>query len=133
MSSRFKVTFNDSEDLGFAKSAYTLGAISFDELKEWIVFVISEEEEVPSFFFDILDIKEADRAELTKSRIYGGFSPHWSSDLDKQDALIGISVLRGRHQAHGDYRKEILCILERNPDVSLTFKRLFPFIDLPES
>ena len=125
---RFRLTKNDCEDIGFAQSCLTAGIISFDELKQWLFWVIETEDDVPNYIWDIIDLKE--KFDFVPLRIMG-FNPYWEHTDDEDDALDGIGYKRSLDfNSDAVSRSDALQKLIANPHIEERFRKTFPFIDL---
>ena len=47
----------DSFLIGFIEEAYVRNAITLDEMKTWIYELLKQHDDLPPYFFDILDIE----------------------------------------------------------------------------
>ena len=128
MQRRFQLTKDDSADIAFATSSLIIGAITFEEFKEWLYFVIEHSDEVPSYFFDILNAREKFNFTL-KVADYLGFWAAWDASDSELDALRGIGFYRFP-EFHSDVvqRDQALKALAQNPHVEKRFREMFPFI-----
>lgn len=121
------LTKNNCDDIGFAKSCLLAGVISFDEFKKWLFWVVENEEEVPNYFWDLIDLKEKD--EFNPLRIMG-FNPYWSHSDDEDDALDGIGYKRKPDfTSDATSRTDALRKLANNPHIEKRFRETFPFIE----
>lgn len=129
MQRRFHVTKEDSTDIGFAVTCLIAGVITFEEFKDWLYFVIERSEEAPSYFFDILDVKEKFDFTLKVSK-YLGFWAAWNATDHELDALQGIGFRRfPEFHSDASQREEALRMLAENPHVEKQFREMFPFIE----
>ena len=122
-----RLTKDDCEDIGFAASCLTAGILSFDEFKQWLFWVIENEDDVPNYVWDIIDLKE--KLDFVPLRIMG-FNPYWEHTDDEDDALDGIGYTR-RSDFNSDAvsRSDALQKLADNSHVEDRFKATFPFIE----
>ncbi len=122
-----RLTKDDCEDIGFAKSCLTAGILSFDEFKQWLFLVIENEDDVPNYVWDIIDLKE--KFDFVPLRIMG-FNPYWKHTNDEDDALDGIGYKR-RSDFNSDAvsRSDALQKLADNSHIEDRFKTTFPFIE----
>lgn len=128
---KFALTRNNPGDLGFALSSLIFSAVTFTEFKQWIYHVIEHEDvdEIPSYFFEVLDIKEKFDFTL-KSRQIIGFHPSWDGGDEEDDALCGICYKRfPDYRSDAASREDALAALARNPHIEERFRKTFPFID----
>lgn len=87
----FRLTREDSADIGFATTCLTISAITFEEFKEWLHRVIEVSDDCPSWVFDILDLKEKFDYTLRVRQIIG-FIP--SAGLSDDELCSGWYRLR---------------------------------------
>ena len=129
----WRLTKNDGEDIGFADACLIFDAVSWDEFREWLYFLIGELDEVPTYFFDLLDMK--DRTEcLCHSHESMGFSGGTNLTKGEFSALTGIAYKRGFYDTPIDYdpvitRRGAMKALARSPHIEERFRETFPFID----
>jgi len=117
---------DNPRDIGFVHACITTGIITFDELKDWIYYVIENYEDVPSYFFKILDLE--DRRDY-KSLDILGYVPHWEFDDSDIDALVGIGFKRKKTSSDDHLtREEALAALQRKPHIEKKFYEMFPFL-----
>ncbi|WP_052265441.1 hypothetical protein [Ruegeria sp. ANG-R] len=126
---QFHLVKNDSADIGFATTCLIGGIITFSEFKDWLYFVIENTDEVPNYFFDILDIDE--KFDYTLRTVnYLGFHPSWDASEVELLALDGIAFLRFHdHQTDASQREGATSALRSNPHVEERFRETFPFIE----
>ncbi len=126
---KLELTKQNSSDIGFSSSSLIAGALTFDESKEWIYYVIEHSDEVPNYFFDILDLKE--RPDYTRHiREVLGFRPSWGVTEEKMAALIGIGYKRFPEYSMDNASKaSAIKALEESPDIDARFRSIFPFIE----
>ena len=121
----FKLTREDNgEDIGFAISCMYSQAITLDEFKSWIDYVIlnSKVEDLPSYIWEIVDWDG-------KYIIYEyiGFTPY-GIEGRLSDALTGIAIKRNMDIFEPVSKKKALDALRKNPNLVKKFKDFFPFI-----
>ena len=124
----FRLTKNDSSDIGFALTCLLCGAIHFREFKDWLYFVIEHADDPPSYLFDMLDVTL--RVDFKPNQIMGWTASGRVSD-DEMDALEGIGFLREIH--HFEDRIPRLVAIEKltsNETFFVKVKAFFPFLDL---
>lgn len=123
---KLRLERNDSDDIGFVHACFIPGIITINEYKEWIYYVIEKYDDIPSYFFKILDI-DAKRDYKTRDVI--GFVPDYEPQRAEYDALIGIGFKRGAIATNDNLtREEALRALERNPHIEKKFYEMFPFL-----
>ena len=130
MHSKFALNKGNSGDIAFANAALTACAVSFDEFKEWIYFLIQECDELPLYVYSILDVKEKFDYTLRQQEVIG-FTAYWDGKTKKEYyALIGIAYKRNvSHISDACDREEALQALRDNPHIEQRFRETFPFID----
>jgi identified by metaGeneAnnotator len=121
----FRLTREDNgEDIGFAISCMYSQAITLDEFKSWIDYVIlnSKLEDLPSYIWEIVDWDG-------KYNIYEyiGFTPY-GIEGRLSDALTGIAIKRNMDIFEPVSKKKALDALRKNPNLVKKFKDFFPFI-----
>ena len=121
----FRLTREDNgEDIGFAISCIYSQAITLDEFKSWIDYVIlnSKVEDLPSYIWEIVDWDG-------KYNIYKyiGFTP-CGIEGRLSDALTGIAIKRNMDIFEPVSKKKALDALRKNPNLVKKFKDFFPFI-----
>ncbi|MGE4323162.1 MAG: hypothetical protein AB7E60_09060 [Sphingobium sp.] len=125
----FRLTREDSTDIGFATTCLTLSAVSFDEFRDWLYHVIGASDEWPDYLLDILDLKQKFDYTLHVRRILG-FIPGANLSDDEYRAVDGIAYRRfPRHQSDGSTKETALTALARNPRIEQLFRTLFFAID----
>jgi hypothetical protein len=126
----FRLTKEDGEDIGFASTCLVASAISFSEFKEWLYYVIQHSNNVPNYFFDILDIEEKFDYTLKRNSIVG-FTPSWEGARQEEHAIDGIAYKRNpNHNSDSVSRNDALIALKENPHIEKRFRELFPFVNL---
>ena len=117
----------DCDDIAFVLACFNCWAISLDELKEWVYFVVGEQDEVPAYFWDVLDVKE--RQEVNSLRLLG-YVPHWDHTLSDARAVDAIAYQRNPGFQSDFVGKELAqkCWQE-NPHIEQRFRTMFPFIE----
>lgn len=121
----FKLTREDNgEDIGFAISCMYSQAITLDEFKSWIDYVIlnSKVEDLPSYIWEIVDWDG--KYNISK---YIGFTP-CGIEGRLSDALTGIAIKRNMDIFESISKKKALDALRKNPNLVKKFKDFFPFI-----
>lgn len=135
MAAPFRLTKEDGADLAFALACRDCGAVSRDELVDWVYRVIelTDPADLPSHMFDLLDAL----ADTRPDRIYQTpkMLPFNPSDPDLRakalDALAGIAHVRGEGPTDTISRAGALAALKAQTWVMRRFREQFPFIDLP--
>ncbi|WP_118843748.1 hypothetical protein [Haemophilus haemolyticus] len=121
----FKLTREDNgEDIGFAISCMYSQAITLDEFKSWIDYVIlnSKVEDLPSYIWEIVDWDG--KYNISK---YIDFTP-CGIEGRLSDALTGIAIKRNMDIFEPISKKKALDALRKNPNLVKKFKDFFPFI-----
>ena len=87
---KWKIHKENSEDLGFALACLDYQAITIEELKKWLEIVLMDTptEELPNYFFDLID---GDVFDIFKNMSY---VPHSSLSRYEKYALEGIAYIR---------------------------------------
>ncbi len=84
------LTKNDNNEIGFVLTSLFKHAITLDELKEWCYLVIRDNDDYPTYIFDIIDFEGA----IAHLPNVIGFSPSWCYPEDAKKALYGIAYIR---------------------------------------
>ena len=125
---KWKIHKENSEDLGFAISCFFKGAITADEFKKWLEIVLMDTptEELPNYFFDLID---GDVFDIFKNMSY---VPHSSLSRYEKYALEGIAYIRKVRSLTDMLAKEetALKALQNNPQILERFKQFFPFVEI---
>ena len=134
----WRITKEDSADLGFAMAALMARAVTLAEFRHWVDRVITDlpAEALPAWFLDLSTLADDGRVILTLHETIG-FAPY-DPMLERRGpaaALDGIAALRGR-PAPRDHDpwvapEKARAPVERHPEVAARFHAVFPFIDLP--
>lgn len=128
------LTKNNSTDLGFANSAFFIGAISWEEFKQWLFGLIETYPvaDLPTYIFDVAAISEPADYGPRIEEIYGFWPALISEDEDDaRRALHGIAFVRDvQHCTPFVTRQKAFEALERHPEIADRFRLLFPFIRL---
>ena len=118
----------NSEDLGFALMCLSYQSITIEELKKWLDIVLMDTptEELPNYFFDLID---GDVFDIFKNMSY---VPHSSLSRYEKYALEGIAYLRKVRSLTDMLVKEetALKALQNNPQILERFKKFFPFVEI---
>ena len=118
----------NSEDLGFALMCLSYQSITIEELKKWLDIVLMDTptEELPNYFFDLID---GDVFDIFKNMSY---VPHSSLSRYEKYALEGIAYIRKVRSLTDMLAKEetALKALQNNPQILERFKKFFPFVEI---
>ena len=116
------------EDLGFALACLDYQAITIEELKKWLDIVLMDTptEELPNYFFDLID---GDVFDIFKNMSY---VPHSSLSRYEKYAVEGIAYIRKIRPLTDMLAKEetALKALQNNPQILERFKKFFPFVEI---
>ena len=133
MSANLRLTKNDSADIAFVENCLMSGAISQNELRQWLYHIIENTDNIPTYVFDLLDTKDLREMFRGANGPIGFFT---SSDLNdaESDAVTGIAYKRGHYDrplGHDVYigRDAALEALEKNLHIEKRFREMFPFIE----
>jgi len=134
MGHNFRLTQDDSSDIAFAENCLMSGAISQDELRQWLYHVIESADDIPTFVFDLLDTKDL---RIMFRGLNGplGFFPCSDLNTGESDAITGIAYKRGYYdgpRGHDVYidRDTALAALEQNAHILKRFRDTFPFVEI---
>ena len=129
MKRQYRLTKGNSEDIAFATTSLAMRVLTFSEFKKWLYFVIERSDEVPNYFFDILDLEESFDYTL-KVADYLGFWAAWDASDGELEALRGVGFKRfSNFRSDASHRNSALAALEANPRVEEKFRETFPFIE----
>lgn len=122
-------TFEDSSILGFAIKCQIKGVITFEELKEFLYEIISQNsiQDIPTFFWDLIDVSYDNMLHLEKII---GFSPYCTLSDDESNALYGIGYIRWNDYSCPINRTYAIECLSQNMHIFERFKRFFPFVNI---
>ncbi|MHA3915552.1 hypothetical protein [Halovulum sp. GXIMD14793] len=124
----FRLSKNDSSDIGFALSCLQSGAIQFGKFKEWLYHVIEHAEEPPSYIFDMLDVGK--QVDFKAFRIMGFVASGQLTD-QQCDALEGIGFLRGIRDFEDQVsREDAIAAFRADPEFETRVRLFFPFLDM---
>ena len=116
------------EDLGFALACLDYQAITIEELKKWLEIVLMDTptEELPNYFFDLID---GDVFDIFKNISY---VPHSSLSRYEKYALEGIAYIRKVRPLIDMVVKEETALksLQNNPQILERLKKFFPFVEI---
>ena len=123
-----KIHKENSEDLGVAISCFFKGAITADEFKKWLDIVLMDTptEELPNYFFDLID---GDVFDIFKNMSY---VPHDNLSRYEEYAVEGIAYIRKVRPLIDMVVKEETALksLQNNPQILERFKKFFPFVEI---
>ena len=120
-----------TKNIAFALAAVGCGCLEFSEFHMWIENLIANEQNLPTYIFDLYDAKsiaEADKA------FFAGVGPYNSSGLSINElhTFWGIAALRGKNLKELEVpitEKTALKRMEQYPHVVHRFRELFPFVE----
>ena len=118
----------NSEDLGFVLMCLAYQAITIEELKKWLDIVLMDTptEELPNYFFDLID---GDVFDIFKNMSY---VPHDNLSRYEEYAVEGIAYIRKVRPLIDMVVKEETALksLQNNPQILERFKKFFPFVEI---
>ncbi|MFI8595212.1 hypothetical protein ACIGCK_12405 [Microbacterium sp. NPDC078428] len=128
----WRVTRDDSEDLGFALSCLTAGAVTLDEFTGWIYLVLEQSDEFPGYLIDLTDVEH--KHELLRGwRDLVGFLPASPLSSREEKAVVGIAYARFERFRHDTIRRGAASAALHESDTLRTrFARSFPSIRIPD-
>lgn len=128
----WRVTRDDSEDLGFALSCLTSGAVTLEEFRGWIYLVLEQSEEFPDYLIDLTDVEQ--KHELNRRwRDVVGFWPSLELSPSEEKALLGIAYARFEKFRDDTIRRGAAAdALKESPELRERFARSFPAISIPD-
>ncbi len=121
---KFRLTKENSKDIDFA-----VDCLNLEDLKKWVYYVLenSDIDDVPTYLFDILDLKEEHKARSVQPWLGGDFTSQ------EYMAFEGIERKRGLYlDLEYDGRptdKEAIQALKDCPHIEKRFREAFPFIE----
>ena len=125
---KWKIHKENSRDLGFALTCLAYQAITIEELKKWLDIVLMDTptEELPNYFFDLID---GDVFDIFKNMSY---VPHDNLSRYEEYAVEGIAYIRKVRPLTDMLAKEetALKALQNNPHILERFKKFFPFVEI---
>jgi hypothetical protein len=86
-----RLTKDDSRDIGFARWCLACQAISKEEFRQWVLYVLSEVENPPAYIYDLVDFDGC----MTEIVRIMPFAPDWSPTQREMAAISGIALSRG--------------------------------------
>jgi hypothetical protein len=126
---QYRLTESDSADIEFATTCLIVGTITFDEFKQWLLFIAENADDVPLYVFKL---REIDNIITYLRDVPGhiGFGPAFDVPRTDMLALHGIAIMRFKSHQLGEIKcKEAVAALLENPAVEGRFRISFPFID----
>jgi hypothetical protein len=120
------LTKEDSGRIALVTSSLFAGALDLNELHEWAVSILAQEQNPPLYIIDLMEFNEA------RFKIYNtiGFVPRWPYPARQKVALVGIAYRRGRDLFDPPYsRQEALDALQQYPHIEAAFRAEFPFVN----
>jgi hypothetical protein len=121
------------KELGFVTNCHMSGAISFNELIEWIFLQIKREDNLPTFIYSLPDAKDFSELRHIMGRTIKLKLINSLTKLE-EEALLGIAFKRRLYTIQElnqlCTKKTALKNLEKNPNVLTRFRETFPFIKL---
>jgi len=128
---RWRVTREQSDDLGFALTCLTAWAVDLDEFKVWVYRVIVDSDELHEHLLDMGDAHERFDVTLRRQEIIG-WSPSWSPSRRQRHAIDGIAYARvPGYRSDAVDRDAAIDALSRSPEIVDRFRRFFPGVDIP--
>ncbi|QTD65190.1 hypothetical protein J4G46_05235 [Acinetobacter towneri] len=124
-----KIHKENNEDLGFVIGCLYSQAISLNEFRSWIEYVIeiSDIENIPQYIFDLADFDDY----LFNISKKVGFVASSGLSEEQKKALEGIAYLRSRKLVDPELDKtQALKLLDKYPIIMSRFRELFPFIEI---
>ena len=115
----------NSEDLGFALMCLSYQSITIEELKKWLDIVLMDTptEELPNYFFDLID---GDVFDIFKNMSY---VPHDNLSRYEEYAVEGIAYIRKVRPLidyGGQRRNSIKILAKQSPNIG-TFQEVLSF------
>lgn len=122
-----RISIEDSRDLAFVLWALSCEAISNEEFRRWAATVVSEIENPPAYFFDLIDFQ----GHLKDIPGVLGFTPEWEPSTEELLAMYGLAYLRGVKPFEAQEQGRCLHALRTHPDIHAHFTSMFPHIVVP--
>ena len=119
-----RLTKNDSHDLGFVRWCLACEAISKDEFRKWVLYVIEEIDNPPSYIFDLIDFDGF----LTDLNRLIPFTPDWSPTNQELAAISGITLSRGFSPYEPVDEEACIQAISQCASIRDWFTQIFPFI-----
>ncbi|MDX6839372.1 hypothetical protein [Hafnia paralvei] len=121
------LTKKNSGLIGFVNASFSYKAINQDELREWAIKTVSENDidKLPMYIIDLMEFSGYPK-DIYKAI---GFNPHWEHSHEQLKALYGITIRRGGWLS--DIKttpSEALDALRKHPEIEKLFRETFPFI-----
>lgn len=131
MARTWRITREDGEDLGFAYDCFLSGAVSLEELKEWLYRVLQDTDDVPQLLIGLIDVDDPHELIRRVSDIVG-FHPGADLSRMQENALEGIAYARfPDHRDDSVTRGEAFTALQQAEDVRRRFADFFPGLAIP--
>lgn len=130
MGEHWRVTKNNSDDLGFAMWCLTSWAVDMDEFRAWCTGS-SSADEVPEHLLSLGDAK--DRFDVTLDRgDLVGWVPSWEPTPLEDQAIDGIAYAGlPDHESDLVDRVTALAALRSSPQLLRRFRHDFPTVEVP--
>lgn len=131
MAEQWRVTIEDSSDLGFALECLTAWAVDLDEFKTWIYRAVVDLDEIHDHLLRLGDATNRFEPSLKWKELIS-FYP--GGDLTARDsrAIDGIAYARNPdHESDATTRGTTLKALEASPHIIERFKFFFPDVAVP--
>lgn len=128
----WRVTRDDSEDLGFALSCLFSGAVTLEEFKGWIYLVLEQSDEFPDYLVNLTDVEHQHEL-LSGWRDLVGFWPESPLSPREKKAVTGIAYARFEGFRDDTIRRGAASSALREADaLRERFARSFPSISIPD-
>jgi len=119
----------DSHFIGFVDSCFSVGAITIQEMCDWVYYMIEQCDDLPPYMYYLMDAKCC-------SSLHEIIGFRTNSGLNSKEihSLIALSYCRFPEEEWDSNIPKGFAIgaLKRNPQVVERFKETFPFIELPD-
>lgn len=130
MMSAFKISKQNSTDLGFALECLTADAVTFDEFKDLMLRAAEQSPDAPAYVYDVVGL-DGKFDLLPNSRRVIGFEPDWASTRAESKAIDGIAYMRfPDNQSDLTSKDAAVKALQDNPQILRKFKELFPDVEI---
>ncbi len=130
---KFRLTKEDSKDLGFASLCLTFGALTLDDFKQWIYYIIeySDIDDIPTYLFDYLDVGEENGPNFHE--VVPWVPCSGLKDDTDYNSVSGIFAMRGGYN-NMNYEPRVskgtaIRALKNSPHIEKRFRESFPFIE----
>lgn len=125
--------FKYDDEFAYAVLAIRRGSITIEEFITWVYLMIEKHENLPTYFFDLCDVKiSSDVYQIMRDK-FSNILPDDGLEEKEAEVLWGIAFKRRPDLAEDAIpisRKTALKRLEQYPHVVERFKKTFPFIKL---